>query len=70
MVLRLETPSCCASKPLRRPLKPKQICQKVIFLVKRSVIEFFQRENFAGLVPTKSLRKEDSEKVFGLYYNK
>ena len=38
--------------------------QKVLFLVKRSVPENFQRENFSGQVPTESLRTQDSENVY------
>ena len=36
------------------------------FCVKRFVPENFQQEFFLGLVPTKSLRTQDSENVFGL----
>ena len=34
------------------------------FLVKRSVPENFQRKIFFGLVPTESLRSQDSENVY------
>ena len=34
-------------------------------LVKRSIPEHFQRENFLGPVPTESLRTHDSEYVIG-----
>ena len=33
-------------------------------LVKRSIPEHFQRENFLGPVPTESLRTHDSENVY------
>ena len=33
-------------------------------LVKRSIPEHFQRENFLGPVPTESLRTHDSEYVY------
>ena len=35
-------------------------------LLKRSVPENFQQGNFLGLVPTESLRTQDSENVVGL----
>ena len=37
--------------------------RKVIFWVKRSLPEYFQQENFSGLLPTESLRTQDSENV-------
>ena len=40
--------------------------EKVIFLVKRSVPENFQVENFLGPVPTESLCTQDSENIIGL----
>ena len=40
-----------------------EIREKVIFWVKCLVLENFQRENFSGLVPTESLRTQDSENV-------
>ena len=43
-----------------------EIRKIVIFWVKRSVPENFQRENFPGQVPTESLRTQDSENVVGL----
>ena len=36
----------------------------VIFLVQRSVPKNFQRENFSGQVPTKSLHTQDSENIY------
>ena len=42
------------------------IREKVIFWVKRSVPENFQRENFSGLIPKESLRTQNSENVVGL----
>ena len=36
------------------------------FWVKRSVSENFQHENFSGLLPTESLRTQDSENGVGL----
>ena len=41
-----------------------KIREKVMFWLKRSVPENFQRENFPGQVPTESLRTQDSENVF------
>ena len=41
-------------------------CEKVIFGVKRSVPEIFQRKNFSGLLLTESLRTQDLENVVGL----
>ena len=41
-----------------------EICEKVIFWVKRSVPKKFQRENFWGLLPTESLCTQDSENVY------
>ena len=38
--------------------------KKSDFLVKRSLPENFQRENFLGQVPTESLRTQDSENVY------
>ena len=35
-------------------------------LLKRSVPENFQQGNFLGLVPTESLRTQDSENIIGL----
>ena len=40
--------------------------RKVIFWVKRSIPENFQREFFLELIPTESLRTQDSENVVGL----
>ena len=40
--------------------------RKVIFWVKRSIPENFQRENLSELIPTESLRTQDSENVDGL----
>ena len=40
--------------------------RKVIFWVKRSIPENFQREFFLELIPTESLRTQDSENVDGL----
>ena len=41
-----------------------RILAKVILLIKRSVPENFQWENFSGQVPTESLRTQDSENVY------
>ena len=41
----------------------REISEKWNFFVNRSVPENFQRENFSGLVPTESLRTQDSENV-------
>ena len=38
--------------------------RKVIFWVKRSIPENFQRENFSGQVFMESLRTQDSENVY------
>ena len=43
-----------------------EIREKVIFGVKRSVHENFQRANFSGPVPTESLCTQDSENIVGL----
>ena len=43
-----------------------EISVKVIFMVKHSTPEIFQRENFSGLVPTASLCTKDSENGFSL----
>ena len=43
-----------------------EIRGKVIFWVKRSVSENFQRENFWGPVLTEFLRTQDSENIVGL----
>ena len=43
-----------------------EIRKKVIFWVKHSIPEIFQRENFSGPVPTESLRTQDSENIVGL----
>ena len=43
-----------------------EIHKKVIFWVKRSIPENFQRENFSGQVPTESLRTQDSENIVSL----
>ena len=40
--------------------------RKVIFWVKRSLPENFQRENFLGPVPTESWGTQDSENVVAL----
>ena len=40
--------------------------RKVIFWVKRSVPENFQRESFSGLLPKESLGTKGSENVVGL----
>ena len=50
------------------PHPDTDIGEKVIFLVKRTVTKNFQRRNFSGLVPTESLRTQDSENVFGLVW--
>ena len=42
----------------------RKLAKKVNFLVKRSVPEKFQQENFSGQVPTESLRTQDSENVY------
>ena len=44
----------------------REISEKWNFFVKCSVPENFQRENFSGLLPTESLRTQDSENVVGL----
>ena len=41
-----------------------KIGEEVNFLVKRSVPENFQWENFSGQVPTESLRTQDSENIY------
>ena len=41
-----------------------EISEKWNFLVNRSVPENFQRANFSGLVPSESLRTQDSENVY------
>ena len=41
-----------------------EIGKKVFFSVKRSVHKNFRRENFSRLVPTESLRTQDSENVY------
>ena len=43
-----------------------EIGEKVSFLVKRSVSENFQWENFMEPVPKESLRTQDSENIVGL----
>ena len=43
-----------------------KIREKSVFLGKHAVPENFQRENFLGLLPTESLRTQDSENVVGL----
>ena len=43
-----------------------EIGEKVNFVVKRSIPQSFQGQNFSGPVPTESLRTQDSEKIVGL----
>ena len=43
-----------------------EIREKMIFWVKRSVPENFQQDNFSGLLPTETLRTQDSENVVSL----
>ena len=44
----------------------REISEKRIFFVNRSVPENFQRENFLGQVPTESLCTQDSENIVSL----
>ena len=43
-----------------------EISEKWNLFVNRSVPENFQQEHFSGLVPTESLRTQDSENIVGL----
>ena len=43
----------------------REISEKWNVFVNRSVPEYFQQENFSGLLPTESLRTQDSENVVG-----